>query len=136
MLQITIILYQVLSPSDRNILVKAAMISDFLLLLHFVSDPYIYVLLRNNRHRNTLNFLLRKILNTKPEPRSSLENDNAVDFNTNLLERNRASVVCFSSSDNHRGPTRGVVSFNWSTWGTDQINIQLFGLLVSFSTDI
>lgn len=113
---------------ERNFIKTAAKVSDFLLLLHFVSDPYIYVLLRNHRQRNTFNVMLKKILNAKPstniDDQQNLSIENVIDCNTNLLvgasttndnnnimtgnhqqhynnnmgNSRRASVVCFSSS--------------------------------------
>uniref|UniRef100_A0A336MNL7 CSON004325 protein n=1 Tax=Culicoides sonorensis TaxID=179676 RepID=A0A336MNL7_CULSO len=137
---ITIILYQVLpSPAydGRNFVKLFSKVSDFLLLLHFVSDPYIYVLLRNNRQRNKFNDMIKKILSAKTknnpndEDQQNLSLDNVMNCNTHMLinlnngttnnddpnmSNRRASAVCFSSTvlDNNgsAGQTHGGSSWN------------------------
>lgn len=108
-------MYQVLSPpqeGEPNVAKIAARVSDILLLLHFVSDPYIYVLLRNNRQRNPFNVMIKKILNTKDngtlDEQKNLSLENVVECNniinnnnqrpSNISNSRRVSVVCFSSS--------------------------------------
>lgn len=106
-MQITIILYQQL-PGSRfsKIFARTA---DILLLLHFVSDPYIYVLLRKSRKKHsTLSVLLRKFFPNKQSNHSTRQTSFEDEFN-------RINLVSNNINDNNISDSNNIINNNNNT---------------------